>query len=367
MKVSSCVLAAALCLLAASCGPRVVSQRPTIGYVEEVLGGVRSRELAVLENSAVPEPAGDICIIGSLDACYGYADYLAVHDIHDNVSGAGVSDELPDFAGETIACIADDGSFSSYVSSADTLELRRQTVMRVISALDTVLHITPYDVDGYGGKRPAKLIVLADPCLSVFGGFDVDTMMTSAGNHVPVVSSLDLMLDEVFAAHPGRTLNVGIIYDPEIAPESVYRSGFRAAAQRNGAPESVCVPFPAHRRDSLVHKLVERYAEGGAMMPLDAVIVDDPRVAPDSVKTELADIVSVMNESSLTYGRMLSRDFRLVHGFDAVAGYCYDLLRRHNMFTHNIAFPEILLYRPVVNPDSAGGDIILIPDLYVQN
>ena len=177
----------------------------------------------------------------------------------------------------------------------------------------------------------------------------------------------DLMLDEVFAAHPGRTLNVGIIYDPEIAPESVYRSGFRAAAQRNGAPESVCVPFPAHRRDSLVHKLVERYAEGGAMMPLDAVIVDDPRVAPDSVKTELADIVSVMNESSLTYGRMLSRDFRLVHGFDAVAGYCYDLLRRHNMFTHNIAFPEVLLYRPVVNPDSAGGDIILIPDLYVQN
>ena len=99
MKVSSCVLAAALCLLAASCGQRVVSQRPTIGYVEEVLGGVRSRELAVLENSAVPEPAGDICIIGSLDACYGYADYLAVHDIHDNVSGAGVSDELPDFAG----------------------------------------------------------------------------------------------------------------------------------------------------------------------------------------------------------------------------------------------------------------------------
>ena len=161
--------------------------------------------------------------------------------------------------------------------------------------------------------------MLADPCLSVFGGFDVDTMMTSAGNHVPVVSSSDLMLDEVFAAHPGRTLNGESYMTRKLlrsrctAPASVLP---RSATGR--LSQCACLSPPTDGTAWSTSSWRDM-PKGGAMMPLDAVIVDDPRVAPDSVKTELADIVSVMNESSLTYGRMLSRDFRLVHGFDAVA------------------------------------------------
>ena len=366
MKARSCVCAAALCLLAASCGPRVANTRPAIAYVDEILSGSSARELAVLEKHSLPEPAADICLIGSLDACYGYADYLADYDLRDNVSGAHAPDRLPDFSGETIACIADDASFAGHVISGDTLGLRRQAVERVLCALDTVLHISPYDVDGFGGKRSSKLIVLADPCLSEYGKFDIDTLMHAAGSHVPVVSSLELMLDAAFASHQGRSVNMGIIYNPDLAPESVYRSLFRRAAARNGAPESVCTLFPAERHDSLLRRFVDRYASAGGLRPLDAVVVDDPTVAPDSLKTELADLVSVMNASSLTYGRNFAQDFRLVHGFDAVAEYCYNLLRRHNLFTHNIAYPEVLLYKPAVDPASGEGDIILIPDLYVQ-
>ena len=88
---------------------------------------------------------------------------------------------------------------------------------------------------------------------------------------------------------------------------------------------------------------------------------------PDSIKTELADMVSLMNASSMTYGRRLAPDFRLIHGFDVLAEYCYDEFRRQNMFTHNIAMPEVELYRPAPAPGSENGEIILIPDLYVQN
>lgn len=367
MRIKAFICAASIAFLALSCGLREENLRPTVAYVEEIMDGSRARERQLLEDTAVPQPSGNICIIGTLDACYGYADYLVSYDLRDNVSGAHAGDGLPDFAGETIVCIADSEPFTGYVSAGDTLELRRQSVLRMMSALDTLVHISPYDPDGFGGKAPAKLVVMADPSLCEYGMFDIDTLKMSVGNKIPVVSPLDMMLDSTFRSRPGRALSLGIIYDPATAGEDIYRTRFRRAASANGAPGSKCLLFPASAQDSLLHKLVEKYAESGVMRPLDAVIVDAPGVVPDSLKTELADMLSVMNESSLTYGKMLSKDFRMVQGLDMVAEYCYNLLRRHNLFTHNIAYPEVSMYHPASAPDSDGESIILIPDLYVQN
>lgn len=367
MKSVGIVLLTVAALASASCGPREMNLRPTIAYVGEIMNGTRARERSVMEASAEPEPSGSICVVGNWKACYGYADYLSAYDRRDNVSGAHSADALPDFAGETIACIADDTPFTSRAVSGDTLELRRQAVMRVVCALDTVVHITPYDTEGSGTKASSKIVVLADPCLVEYGMFDIDTLKTSLGNSVPVVSPIGLMLESVFRLHPGRNINIGIIYDSELAPDDIYYRQFSRIASLNGVPGSACVAFPADGRDSLLHRLVESYASSGGSRPLDAVLVDAPAVSPDSVKTELAGMVSLMNESSLTYGKMISGDFRLVHGFDVVAEYCYDTLRSHNLFTHNISMPEVVLYRPVQNPASGDGEIILIPDLYVQN
>lgn len=367
MKTLSVACMALAAVAAVSCGPREVNLRPTIPYVEEILNGSRIRERSVLEASALPQPSGDICISGSQQACYAYADFLSAYDGRDNVSGAHVPDALPDFAGERIACIADEEGFAARAMAGDTLELRRQAVMRMVCAMDTVVHITPYDTEGSGRKASAKLMVLADPCLSEYGMFDIDTLKISLGNKIPVVSPLGLMLDYVFGLHPGREMHIGIIYDPELAPEDVYSKQFSRAAAAKGVSGSTCIAFPAGGRDSLLHRLVRDYVSSGNVNPLDAVLVDAPSVAPDSIKTELADMVSLMNESSMTYGKMIAGDFRLVHGFDVVAEYCYDMLRRHNLFTHNIALPEVVLYRPVPDPGSRDGEIILIPELYVQN
>ena len=125
MRLKACICTAALAFLALSCGLREENLRPTIPYAEEIIDGGRARERQLLETVSAPEPSGNICIIGTLDACYGYADYLAAYDVRDNVSGAHLTDGLPDFAGETIVCIADAEPFTGYVASGDTLELRR--------------------------------------------------------------------------------------------------------------------------------------------------------------------------------------------------------------------------------------------------
>ena len=69
----------------------------------------------------------------------------------------------------------------------------------------------------------------------------------------------------------------------------------------------------------------------------------------------------------MTYGRMISRNFVFLNTFDTVAESCYSLLRENNLFTHNIAKPQVSIYRPVRKPESDDGSIILIPGSYVQN
>ena len=125
--------------------------------------------------------------------------------------------------------------------------------------------------------------------------------------------------------------------------------------------------FVAEPGDRLLHRFLQRYIAEGNTRPLDAILIDDLAVRPDSLKNELADIVSVMNESSMTFGRLISRNFVFLDTFDSVADYCYALLRENNLFTHNIAKPQVSIYRPVRKPESGDRSIILIPGSYVQN
>ena len=74
-----------------------------------------------------------------------------------------------------------------------------------------------------------------------------------------------------------------------------------------------------------------------------------------------------MNESSMTLGRLVSRNFFFLDAFDTVSGQCFSFLRANNLFTHNIAKPQVTVYRPVRKPESEDGSIILIPGSYVQN
>ena len=352
-------------LLPVACHRQTVETRPTIPLVREILAD-RNDPRAQMLRGCAPKPVQDIAIIGSEFACERLAEQFSFRDLQDNVDAQRVYDGLPDFAGETFVCIEDDTPYPALLEQGEEV-LRTQTLRRVLAALDTVVHISPYDQEGLATKLPAKAIILADPFLDEYGGFDVDTLFRSTGCTVPVFSPIELMLDRAFDEGGRADLSVGILCDPQYDSTGVYERIFARKAAQRGLKGASCVVAGIADRDSVLNAFLHRYLDAGHTKPLDVIVIDDLSLRPDSLKNELADIVSVMNESSMTYGRLFPRNFFFLDAFDEVAVACYGFLRENNLFTHNIAKPQVTIYRPTARPGTDDGSIILIPGSYVQN
>ena len=355
-----------LLLCPAACHRQTEETRPTIPLVREILSG-KSDARAQMLRGLKPQPVADIAIIGTDFNCDRFAEQLSFQDTQDNVDARLVEDGLPDYAGETFACIEDAEPYPSVLAASGEEALRRQTVLRVLAALDTVAHISPYDVDGLAVKPSAKMVVLADPFLAEYGGFDVDTLFRSLGCGIPVFSPIEKMIDHAFEQGNRWDLSVGVICPPGLDTTGIYERIFARKAAERGARGATCVTIGMERRDSLLHSFLRRYRDAGHAKPLDVILIDDLTVRPDSLKTELAEIVSVMNESSMTLGRLVSRNFFFLDAFGEVSARCYSFLRENNLFTHNISNPQVSVYRPVRKPDAADDAVILIPGSYVQN
>ena len=355
-----------LVLLPAACRREVVETRPTIPLVREILGEKSGPRVSLLRDRGA-QPQADITVIGGEFACDLLAEQLSNRDLRDNVDGRHAPDGLPDFAGETFACIEDDLPYADRVAAGETEELRRQVVFRVLSALDTVVHISPYDLDGLAVKPTSKMIILADPFLVEYGGFDVDTLFRSTGCKIPIVSPMESMIDRAFAQGNRWDLSVGILCDPQFEASDIYEQIFVRKAAEIGAKGAGCVVYGMAPGDSVLHRFLDRYLAEGNTRPLDAILIDNLSVDPEPMKTELAEIVSVMNESSMTLGRQISRGFFFLNSLDEIADCSYAFLRDNNLFTHNIAKPQVSIFKPVRKPEAEDGSIILIPGSYVQN
>ena len=369
MKAVSKVL---LILSAASamwaCDRYVGPSRQTVPYVESVLAGSDQHTLGLLAASRAPLPSGSIVFIGNSADCNAFAEGFAACDERDNVDARPFSDGLADFAGETLVCISDDYTVD-FADTAACRAFRERTVRKVVAALDTLAHVSPFDLEGLIRKPAAKLVILGDLEMCEYGGFDVDTLLRSTSCDIPVVHPVDHMFATLFDSGRGRAMNIGVIADVDGASDSLrYVSAFmRHAARRGLSEDSRCFVFPsAAAGDSLLHRLVLSYARENRR-PLDAVIVDDYGLDVDSLKSELADMISVMSESSMIYGRFLARDFVLMDVFGEVCSACHSILRERNLFTHDISQVQTVSYTPVDLPDSDDGSILLIPVSYVQN
>ncbi len=350
-----------------SCKEQQEGGREPVPYVKEILLNGEAPERAVLRAASNVEPSSDISIIGTRGECDALSEFLSTYDVRDNVDARFVEDGLPDFAGETFVSIADEVSFRDVVAAGDTMEVRRQTVLRVMAAIDTVTHLSPYDMEGVAGKLRSKMILLADPYMSYYGSFDVDTLFRHSGCGIEVISPLGLALDDLFAHSGGKALNVALLYNSELSDSTIYQAHFAAKAREHSNTDARCYPFAVERSDSLFYHVLEEFGHNGGDAKLDALLVADASVDMDALKIELADVVSILNESSLTYGRLLSDNFEIYDPVRISADYSYDSLRKGNMFTHNIAMPQSVTYRPFSNPNAADGSIILIPASYVQN
>jgi hypothetical protein len=356
----------ALVLLPVACKRQVEEANPPIPLVREILSDRSDARAQMLRGRELTSQA-DITIIGPEFTCDRLAEQLSFRDQQDNVDARMVPDGLPDFAGETFVCIEDTTPYVEVLASQGAEALRLQTVNRVLAAVDTTVHISPYDMEGLSAKPSSKLVVLADPFLCEYGGSDVDTLLRSTGCRVPVISPIEKMIDLAFEQSGHNDLSVGVICDPQLDSADIYEKIFARMAAERGRRGASLVSIGVGQRDSVLYDFLSRYQAAGYIKPLDVILVDDLSVDVEQLRSELARIVSVMNESSITLGRLLSRDFFFIDAMETVSGQCYSFLRESNMFTHNIAKPQVKVYRPVRKPESEDGSIILIPGSYVQN
>ena len=108
MRTRSLILSSAcILLLLSSCFQKKASYADTVPYVEGILADKYCHEAFVLRGNSSPDRNGSITIIGREGNCTKLAEVFSTLDARDNIDGTARPDGIPDFAGETLACIID--------------------------------------------------------------------------------------------------------------------------------------------------------------------------------------------------------------------------------------------------------------------
>lgn len=366
MRISTLTVAVSAFLLCVSCVDKNDSGRQTIQYVRDILSGKELAAKQILTAEGIPSYRDEIAIVGTDRNTVRLYEALAEYDKRDNIDGRLNPDELPDFAGEFFSLITQEEGFKSLIDRNQVPAVRRHLVMRVVSAMDTVSNLSIYDLEGKGNKSSSKMIIVADPNLYHYSSFDLDTLFRATSCDVPVVYPLDVMLDEAFSDDKEK-LNVAILYDPEIASAKVYMDILKAKAQSLGRELGSFIVYPTDNKENIFERLATAFKASYGDEKIDVILVDDYNIDISDIKVNLANIVSVMNETYITYGQSFADDIKMVDVVEACASHCYDILRSENLFTHNISLPQAKMYRVHNTSNVLDSSIVLIPELYVQN
>ena len=350
-----------------SCIDRKETDDEVLPYVNLILADQSSKEYKLIERTHELDRSADLVFLGDSRTANHYSRRVVEFDQRDNTDAHHKADGLKDFAGETLTCIVEDDVNVNLADTSSVRSFRMGAVGKLLAALDTLVYISPYDQEGMLSKNSAKIVILGTPDFVHLSSHDFNVLKERSSSRLQIVSPLDLCLENIFALRPGTSSNVGIICGPDKTYAKLYAEHFKKKALEAGAAGSKCIIMPAERNDSLLYSLLDMYHSTGNMAPLDAVLVDNYELDIDALKLELAEIVSVMNESSTTYGRSLSPRFKLFDSFELSIDQCYSILRQSNIFTHNIALPQSQNFSPVIRSDESGEKLILIPSSYVQN
>lgn len=364
---SFAIALAAFLALASSCSFR--QREADASYVSEIIMDEDSRFNRLVTASSVPDPQGEILLIGPERECSRLADIFASIDVRDNVDGSYKPDGLPDFAGETIACIIDTtGRTERYLHAGaaggnGSGESGRFILDSFRNALDTVIHVTPYDLEGIGHKRPAKLILSVDPFLTQVARHEVDTLFHALGSKVHVISPYDGIEAAVSGPAGGGDAVTAVMHDPVLAASAAYRQNFML--QDSGKGDISCIT-PPDTVANLFTAFLDDYIAAGHDKALNLLAVADFYADVQRLRDEYASTLSVLNKDSARYSGYLAKDFRIVGSVQTTMARCYDLMRADNLFSHRISKPQIVVY--YCHPDPQDSDVsFLVPAHYVQN
>ena len=235
----------------------------------------------ILSSFDASSPVGNIVVFDSEQRAYSLASYLAEADLFDNFTASARPDVLPDFAGEKILAIYDNGNapYSDFLGEDGAIEAA--TLNSVVACADSVAN--------------AKIAILSSPVMAAYGAEYVDTVLAVTGSALPVIFPLALAVREL-----GKASSICVVADQEAAEAGIYEAMFG--------------------KDRVhIMQIDSTLAGGDIFIDYDAILVDDYSIAPGAVRRGA---------------------IRVVDTRELAAREAYLLMRKNNIFTHAVSYPS---------------------------
>lgn len=298
---SAALFAATLAFVA--CNSAEQAGRDTIPLVKQLLADHDGHCYELLSSFDASSSSGNVVIADTRERAEFIAGKYMGCDYFDNINAKEVPDLLPDFAGEQFVTM--------YVSpAADEASLREQGVKLLLEALDS----------SFNGKA----LVVNVPSLQYYGVFDADTLMRSIGVSVPVIYPLA----GIAASADGP---VGVIKDPS-TPDEVYSGIF-------GDDVVVFANDEDYEGTPLRHFL--EHCSDMDTKAVRTLVLDDYRYTPEELMSDWQSLLEEGTSESIALRQCAASGLRIIDTREAAARECYRLFRERNIFTHNIAYPQL--------------------------
>lgn len=347
MRKATIVIAALCAVLSCKQAPK--APRPTIALVHSIVedttgirGIVEKKKGADGAIALIGDPA-DVAVLSSL--------FLS-RDQADNVDGRQKRDSLPDFAGETIQAILDafNAPYSHFLGEGcSTDSLREVAVANALSAWDTTSFRASTGGRARLRKASAKILIYTSSLQKEYGLFDVDTLLQLTGGQCAILNPVDILLQKL-RADGARNIAV---WAPQAVKEA--RIWEKAFGQRSDATLSVHTPAQAVDIRNRFRDVLRQYQVTG--LPLDALILDGYNMDENLIRAELRLIRLSGTEEDQAFNEMLTKDFRIYNPADALIDGTYEILRKENLFTHQIAWPQVKYYE---TQENEAGEVVLV-------
>ncbi len=352
MKLLRYIFLAAVSACLFSCVGKKEADSQMIPLTLKILRDTASYDYRSISACRAGDNRGTIAVVGAPEDVLLLSEELISCDLYDNISGVSRSDGLPDFAGETFAEILDFANYpyDGYLSLGNSDFLKEVNVRNFLSAVDTVCLQSPFDSTGTIFRQRSKVVIFASSSSSAYGRRDIDSLLSAAGSPVAVITPVSSMAAYVMARRKG-SVNMLVWGGADNVASNVYSPVLSPMLDGRGDGSRFSV-F-ASRRDSLdAHRqvrrelldILNRYAESGSGGKIDAILLDERRVSYAEFISAVKELQSTDEDNLLQYRNMLSENLVCVSAARAIAEQCNVYLRKHNAFTHRVAYPDLRFY-----------------------
>ncbi len=360
-----------LTFVLASCGRNDRTSEPYLPLVGQALSDTSSVAWHLLDSYEQDNISGCIGLIGDFAPLCALTSEFLCSDRFDNIDGRGISDELHDFAGETLCPVFDaaNAPYGSYIDEGNVPAMREAAVGMALASLGSVSYSNMFDDELSAVRTPAKVLIVSSPYLCRYALRDIDTMLVSKGFDVPVLSLTDEMFRRAAERHPDGV--IAVIADADELEYGLYRAVYdRVKGNSEHFPAYVEHADSGKDSRTSLTGFLDSYITSGASEKISAVLVgtssDSLNVRDMSVALE-----QIRNSQGLdmeNYRAVLADDFEFISGEDAVIRACYNVLRKRNLFTHRIAYPSVKAFVtvPSVNVPEQIMRVVPLSRLYMD-